>query len=791
MTARSLWKYDLGFVACVVLLYREAVFGTARVIGRDALHYLIPIGAALREGYLGHGSLLWDSTLNHGLPVAARWSPMVFYPGQWLNAVFQADTALTVGILVHLVIAASAMMRLALRYTDHLPAAWIAGFSYACGGYLISVTVGGGYLFGAALLPLSLLCLHRLAEQASVSRMGTLAAVLALQIFCADPQTLFYEALFVAPLIVFLHRREPNDSRKRVLLAGSAGLIALAIGTAQWLPSSEFSALSVRADGIGAEASGAWALHPLRLIQFFSPHVLGSVTPQNTFWARSLVNSTEFTMPWAPLLYNGLLLWAGMASLDWRRQRRTLWVIAGVTGFFLLMAFGEWGPVFRAVIAVLPGAKFFRYPEKFLVFVTLGICLLGAIGLGRLLEDLRSDAVDARRRRTRIAIAFAVGAAVSAGLRLWLDPDSQARLAWFADVVARQGSDYVEAEVALRIVASSLVHTLVMCALIAVLCFVAHRLRPELMIGVVVVLAVADVLPASLPQRYLADATPYQGTPASCGALPEPEFGLRPLVWRYQPPEIYLRIPTEDEGTRFETEHIRDWQTLRPNTGSQYCIRQVDGYEAARLRTYGRLWAALKSDNERRLRIFGVQNIVSQRGSIDPSRYPFVSGSEQLETEVHRVKEPLPYAHAVGRAESVPSVEAAVQRVAEPSFGFTEAIVLERVTAPEDFQAAPRRAVVRSHRAGEVVIDVDFAAPGYLMLEESHYPGWRAQTDGTPLTVERANAHFLAAQLPAGARTVRFVFDPPVQRRANVISVVGLALLLLLQLAAAGLRWRE
>ena len=78
MTQRPLWKCDLGFVAAVIALYPEVVFGSARVIGRDALHYLIPIGASLRAGYLGEGSLLWESDVNHGLPPIARWSPMVF-----------------------------------------------------------------------------------------------------------------------------------------------------------------------------------------------------------------------------------------------------------------------------------------------------------------------------------------------------------------------------------------------------------------------------------------------------------------------------------------------------------------------------------------------------------------------------------------------------------------------------------------------------------------------------------------------------------------------------------------
>lgn len=768
MTQRSLWKCDLGFVASVIALYPEVVFGSARVIGRDALHYLIPIGASLRAGYLGEGSLLWDSDVNHGLPQIARWSPMVFYPGQWLNAVFAPETALSVGILLHLVLAASAMMRLALRYTDHLPAAWLAGFSYACGGYVVSVSVGGGYLYGAALLPLSLLALHWLVEAPSPRRVGGTAAVFGLQVLVADPQTLFYEALFVAPLVVFFHRRTPGTALRRAGWAAAAGAIALLIGACQWVPSAQFAAHSVRAEGLAEGASGTWAFHPLRLVQFLSPHVLGAVTPQATFWPRSLINSTEFTIPWAPLLYHGLFVWAGLAAIDWRRPPKAVVAIAASMVFFLLLSFGPRTPVFHAVTLALPGATAFRYPEKFLVFFAVGWCLLGAAGLGRLLSD--------QALRPRVAIGFAALAAIAFGLRLWLAPASAAQIAWFAEVIAGQGTDLVEADAALATVASSVVHTGVIAALIAALLAFGQRLRPRLLITIGGAVAIIDVLVGSLPQRYVGDATAYRGVPPACSALLAPGHGLKPLVWRYQPPEIYLPIPT-DGMTRFELERLRGWQTLRPNTGAQHCIRQVDGYEAAQLASYGRLWRALRADDERRLRVFGVQQILSPRGSTNSARFPFVIGSDELETEVHRVKDPIPYALAVGRAEAAPNGEAAVRRVADPTFDFTTAVVLERASAPPMFPDVPRTATLRLHRPGDITIDVDFGAPGYLMLEETHYPGWRADSDGKPLEVERADGHFLAVQLGAGVQAVHFVFDPPLQRQADLASGVGLGLL--------------
>ena len=45
----------------------------------------------------------------------------------------------------------------------------------------------------------------------------------------------------------------------------------------------------------------------------------------------------------------------------------------------LLLSFG--GSVFRAVLFVVPGAKYFRYPEKFVLFVSLAVCVLALLWL--------------------------------------------------------------------------------------------------------------------------------------------------------------------------------------------------------------------------------------------------------------------------------------------------------------------------------------------------------------------------------------------------------------------------
>jgi len=59
-----------------------------------------------------------------------------------------------------------------------------------------------------------------------------------------------------------------------------------------------------------------------------------------------------------------------------------------------------------------------------------------------------------------------------------------------------------------------------------------------------------------------------------------------------------------------------------------------------------------------------------------------------------------------------------------------------------------------------VEIGLTTPKPGYLVLSDTFYPGWRASVDGQPASLYRANYAFRAVPVPAGVHTVRMVFRP-------------------------------
>ena len=84
----------------------------------------------------------------------------------------------------------------------------------------------------------------------------------------------------------------------------------------------------------------------------------------------------------------------------------------------------------------------------------------------------------------------------------------------------------------------------------------------------------------------------------------------------------------------------------------------------------------------------------------------------------------------------------------------------------------------------EVFIDVQSDGPGWLLLLDNWYPGWRADVNGVRTPIRRADYTFRAVAVPAGKSTVRFTYVP-----LSFWIGLSVAILSALALAAACLRY--
>ncbi len=146
----------------------------------------------------------------------------------------------------------------------------------------------------------------------------------------------------------------------------------------------------------------------------------------------------------------------------------------------------------------------------------------------------------------------------------------------------------------------------------------------------------------------------------------------------------------------------------------------------------------------------------------------------------------LPRAYFAQRAEFLKDPDEILDTLADEAFNARQRVLLEvGDDAPLlDLDEGGGNAAVQIaiDDPGEVVIDIDASEPGFLVLNDAYYPGWKADLAGASTPIYRANFIFRAVQVPAGRSQVRFAYEPEQFRAGLVIS--GCAALGLLAAAA-------
>jgi uncharacterized membrane protein YfhO len=86
-----------------------------------------------------------------------------------------------------------------------------------------------------------------------------------------------------------------------------------------------------------------------------------------------------------------------------------------------------------------------------------------------------------------------------------------------------------------------------------------------------------------------------------------------------------------------------------------------------------------------------------------------------------------------------------------------------------------------------VTIRASLPQAGWLILSDTFYPGWQAAVDGLPTEIQVANTAFRAVQVPPGAHTIEFRYEP---RSVSIGLLVSLVCLVIIIVGLIVSHWR-
>ena len=403
----------LGYFAVSVLFAWELLCPGRSLYRWDTLLYNWPALLETREQILSGHLPFWASSFCCGTPLLANINAGVLYPLRILCWILPLKAGYSLFLFLHVwlsLVGAHLFFRRGLRLT--WPAAAVGAMTYGLSGYaramwdthnfmaLPWIPLGLTALLGARSLPIR----AALADSGARLRLllmtvGT-AACWSMMVLCGD----FQAACTWGGVALLLALLVPERGRLLAVLA-VAGVLCALLTAPQWVCTLFASLESYRANGLSFSEATEFSLHPVRVLELFMPQLFGT----RDSWAGAVLagEGARKLIPWTTSIHVGrVALLAAFLGLRRRRQAVVRWA-ALLSGVFLFLSFGRFLPGFE-MWQSLPLVRSFRYPQKYLLWVTLGMAVLTALGTQRLRILLsRADRPAMRALRTWSAVLLA------------------------------------------------------------------------------------------------------------------------------------------------------------------------------------------------------------------------------------------------------------------------------------------------------------------------------------------------------------------------------------------------
>jgi hypothetical protein len=581
--------------------------------------------------------------------------------------------------------------------------------------------------------------------------------VVAVQLCAGYPQYLFYSALTVS-VYLFVRVLVKRQITIFSLLRGTvvflvAGMLLAAV---QLLPTAEFLKYSFREE-LSFEWVAIFSLPPENLITILIPDFFGNAA-EVPYWGENYL--------WETSIYLGIIpiTLAVVASISYRRDRVLAFSI--IAGSALILALGKYTPLLEILYNFVPGFDRFRGLSKFVFVFSFAVAMLAGFGLSKL-----ADMAETQDRRL-VRFSYVV-LALSIFLLLLASATPLFDTGWWHSLI----ESYAAAEVrfySLPPITDAFVNAamsaafrslLTSCALLAVLgvCLLVLAKKKALarfLPAALVLLAVADLWHFGF--RYLVTFSPQQ-----LGM----DRGLKAFLMR--DPEPYRIASPLDQiinvGIYEGIENVGGYDTLVAKRYSDF-INMAQGMPLnepttdTRVRVFSSLFDLLN------VKYF----IVSASTKIEQP--DFQLAFENPRYHVYRNQRVLPRSFIVHDVRVIEDGDEVLRRIAAPGFRPASMAIVEEkaesLAADAKVTSPSPRLLERS--LNRVLLEASLAVPGFLVLADVFYPGWKCFVDGKETKIFRANYVMRGVFLPAGRHRVEFRFDPLSFKIGGVISVTTL-----------------
>lgn len=749
----------------VVWFCDEIIFAAKVPFFRDLATYFYPIKFSVFEAFKNGEIPLWDHHMASGFPIMAGLQAAVFYPPNIAYAVLGFFPAIRFTFVFHYALAASGAYILFRSWKLFTHVALVGAILFAFGGTTVSLSNLLNHFQSAAWLPWVIYSWERTARTKCWKDVCAFSVVALCQLLAGSPEIFL---LSMALLLLDSARLASAGQlhgfgRIPVVLVASAFVVA-GLGMIQLLPTAELIMQSRRDQAIHISEALSWSLRPGSLVGLLLPTLEADVS-----LAVGIRLLFAQGVPFLLSQYIGVFgviafcVWLRAAAFQERLATLAILVVS------LLCAFGSYTPVYPFLYEWLPLLRVLRFPEKY-CFLTFAILIFTIVRGLQWSEENKSGAP------WKLAATILAGWLLVYGffrihpeiLAEFLVPTNSAAPASLAADPKTIASILVMLEKQIAV-------SLSLAILFSLSWFGA--LRHDLFASLLVLAVFFDLSSATKPLHFLRD----ENVVANAARIIEKPPADHGRLFYYPPGSnmhpSFMRVagnPTYEKATEIALNN------LLPNAGMLYGFEYFQDIDALGRRSYTDFLVFINSlPDDRRgklLRAINVKHVVAFH-ALEVKGLNLVRQFPEHYSALYEVADAVPRAYVVGRPIFDADPKTTLQRMASDDFEPLRDVILDAQVAGGATQSFQGSATIRAYENSRVIIDARLSEPGVLVLADAFYPGWKVFVDGQERIVRRANYLFRGVELPAGAHTVEFVYDPVSFKIGLAISLCTIALL--------------
>ncbi|MBO06382.1 MAG: hypothetical protein CMI58_05050 [Parcubacteria group bacterium] len=569
--------------------------------------------------------------------------------------------------------------------------------------------------------------------------------------------SIIFSTLYFIVHLCFYHLKDRGFKKStRIAFFYLIGaFVAFGLSAAQLFATVELSQFSSR-QGLGIEFSMLGSYTPLGLIQLLFPRC---------------------TFASGGLLYIGILPFFLSLVVVFYKKDRFSWFFIFLTLFSLILAFGEYSPLYAFIIKAI-GFYGLRVPAKFLFFTVFSLTILAGYGFDRYC----STSADERQntRYTKIIFYVSVGAVttlVIANIILFLGKG----------FLINFGRNYVEKNIYGKpfhhhsldvyydkvdsvhqsLVSNTYIYNPFIISSIVILIisfFVIKYVRRWVSLWglqfTCIALVIIDLYVFSLfGTGFRGNMAPVKESLKAPGAIEylQRDTGLH---------RVYGLIPNKFQD---------DYSRFLPNYNMYYQISDVGAYSPLVMNDYykfmemggvddsiWRLEPSLDSLSKdlNLLSLLNVKYIITYE-EINDKRVELAYSDEKV--NVYRNKGSLPRAFFLSDYKVISDGQEALEYLRSEDNPM-DVVVLDKEPVMfrngSDEQYNNASVEIKDYSPNKVILNITASSNGILVLSDTFYPGWKAFVDLEETEIMKANTVMRAVIIPKGKHIVKFVYDP-------------------------------